>query len=168
MELHFQCSTWRLLKNYLLRSFIWVLFVPDFGEIWWPHSTFLLMATNLRPFSFLLWVTNASRWHSGKESTCQCRKQGDLGSILGWGRSPEVENSNPFQYSCLVNPMDRGAWQVTVCGFTESDTTYQLSMHEHLNQRRGAGSTQWVSQVCSVPWVCNLNVYHSRLGKKNI
>ena len=41
---------------------------------------------------------------------------GDLGSILGLGRSPEEENGNPLQYSCLENPMDGRAWQATVCG----------------------------------------------------
>ena len=40
---------------------------------------------------------------------------GDLGSIPGSGRSPGEGNGNPFQYSCLENPMDR-AWQATVCG----------------------------------------------------
>ena len=35
---------------------------------------------------------------------------GDLGLIPGSGRSPGEENGNPFQYSCLENPMDRGAW----------------------------------------------------------
>ena len=34
---------------------------------------------------------------------------GDMGSISGWGRSPGEGNGNPFQYSCLGNPMDRGA-----------------------------------------------------------
>ena len=34
---------------------------------------------------------------------------GDKGSIPGLGRSPEVGNGNPLQYSCLGNPMDRGA-----------------------------------------------------------
>ena len=34
----------------------------------------------------------------------------DLGSILGWGRSPGEENGNPLQYSCLKNPMDREAY----------------------------------------------------------
>ena len=34
----------------------------------------------------------------------------DLGSILVWGRSPGEENGNPLQYSCLKNPMDRGAY----------------------------------------------------------
>ena len=35
---------------------------------------------------------------------------GDTGSIPGWGRSPEEENDNPLQYSCLGNPMEREAW----------------------------------------------------------
>ena len=47
----------------------------------------------------------------------------DSSSIPGSGRSPEVVNGNPFQYSCQ-NPMERGAWQATVHGgFKESDTT---------------------------------------------
>ena len=42
----------------------------------------------------------------------------DMGSIPGLGRSsPGEGNGNPFQYSCLENPMDRGAWQATVHGF---------------------------------------------------
>ena len=44
----------------------------------------------------------------------------DTGSILGSGRSPEVGNGNPLQYSCLGNAMDRGAWQATVHGATKS------------------------------------------------
>ena len=47
----------------------------------------------------------------GKESACNA---GELGSILGLGRSPEEENGNSLQYSCLENPMDRGAWQAIV------------------------------------------------------
>ena len=42
--------------------------------------------------------------------------------IPGLGRSPEEENSNPFQYSCLENSMDRGASGVTVCGAAKSWT----------------------------------------------
>ena len=41
---------------------------------------------------------------------------GDAGLILGSGRSPREENGNPFQYSCLGNPMDRGAWRAAVSG----------------------------------------------------
>ena len=43
----------------------------------------------------------------GKESACNA---GDTGSIPGSGRSPGGGNVNPFQFSCLENPMDRGAW----------------------------------------------------------
>ena len=50
---------------------------------------------------------------------------GDMSSILGLGRSPGEENGNPLQYSCLGNPMDRGAWWATVYGVTKSQT--QLS-----------------------------------------
>ena len=49
----------------------------------------------------------------GKESACNA---GDLGSILGSGRSPGEGSGYPLQYSCLRNPMDRGAWRATVHG----------------------------------------------------
>jgi len=52
-----------------------------------------------------------SRRLRGKESACDA---GDVGSIPGWGKSLEGGNGNPLQYSCLENPMDRGAWQVMV------------------------------------------------------
>ena len=45
---------------------------------------------------------------------------GNMGSIPGLGRCPGVGSSNPFQYSCLENPMDRGAWWATVHGVTKS------------------------------------------------
>ena len=46
----------------------------------------------------------------------------DAGLIPGLDRSPGGGHGNPFQYSCLENPMDRGAWWVTVCGVAESQT----------------------------------------------
>ena len=55
-----------------------------------------------------------------KESACN---EGDLGLIPGSGRSPGEGNGNPLQYSCLENPMDGGAWQPTVHGVAELDTT---------------------------------------------
>ena len=50
-------------------------------------------------------------------------KAGDVGSIPGLGRSPGEGNGNPLQYSCLENPMDRGAWQATVYGVTKKSDT---------------------------------------------
>ena len=47
---------------------------------------------------------------------------GDVGSIPGLGRSPRRGNGNSLQYSCLENPMDRGAWQGTVHGVAKSRT----------------------------------------------
>ena len=44
----------------------------------------------------------------------------DMSPILGSGRSPEEGNGYPLQYSCLENPMDRGAWRSTVHGVAES------------------------------------------------
>ena len=49
----------------------------------------------------------------GKESACNA---GDPGLVPGLGRAPGEGNSNPLQYSCLENPIDRGAWQATVHG----------------------------------------------------
>ena len=53
----------------------------------------------------------------GEESACNA---GDPGLIAGSGRSPGEGNGNPLQYSCLRNPMNRGAWQDTVHGVAKS------------------------------------------------
>ena len=58
---------------------------------------------------------------SGKEPACQCRRW-SLGLIPGSGRSPGGGYGNPLQYSCLENPMDRGAWRGTVHGAAKSQT----------------------------------------------
>ena len=55
----------------------------------------------------------------GKASACNV---GDPGSIPGSARSPGEGNGHPLQYSCLENPMDRGAWQATVHGVAKSRT----------------------------------------------
>ena len=46
----------------------------------------------------------------------------DVGSIPGLGRSPGEGNGNPLQYSCLENPMDRGAWRAAIHGVAKSRT----------------------------------------------
>ena len=56
----------------------------------------------------------------------------DEGSIPGLERASEGGNGNPFQYSRLENPMDRGAWRATVHKVTKSQTQLkQLSLHAH-------------------------------------
>ena len=61
-------------------------------------------------------------WHSGKEIAFQVGDLRDAGLISGSGRSPGGGHGNPIQYSCLENPMDRGAWQVAVHGVAKSQT----------------------------------------------
>ena len=61
-----------------------------------------------------------SNWLRGKESACNAGETGDLGSIPGSGRSLGGGNDNPLQYSCLENPMDRGAWKAIVQRFAKS------------------------------------------------
>ena len=47
---------------------------------------------------------------------------GDVGSIPGSGRSPGEGHGKPLQYSCLENPIDRGAWRATVLGVAKTQT----------------------------------------------
>ena len=58
----------------------------------------------------------------GKNLLANARDAGNMGSVLGSGISPRGGNSSPLQYSCLDNPMDRGAWRATVHGVTKSWT----------------------------------------------
>jgi len=65
-----------------------------------------------------------------KESACCIGDTRDLSLTTGLGRSPEGGHGNPLQYSCLENPKDRGAWQATVHGVTQSWTWLKgLCMH---------------------------------------
>ena len=54
----------------------------------------------------------------------------DMGLIPGSGRFPGVGDGNPFQYSCLENSMDRGAWWATIHVVTKSQT-YHLIFENH-------------------------------------
>ena len=60
---------------------------------------------------------------SGKKSACSAGATGDTGLIPGSGRSPGGGHGNPLQYSCLENPMDRGAWWLQSTDLKESDRT---------------------------------------------
>ena len=58
----------------------------------------------------------------GSEGKASAYNARDLGSIPGSGRCPGEGNGKLLQYSCLENPMDREAWEATVCEVTKSRT----------------------------------------------
>ena len=62
------------------------------------------------------------RWYGGKESTCQCRRCRTCGFDTWVRKITWRRNGNPLQYSCLENPMNRGAWKTTVHGISKSWT----------------------------------------------
>ena len=73
----------------------------------------------------------------GKKSACDA---GDQDSISGLGRSGEG-NGNPLQYSCLGNPMDRGAWQTTAHGFAKGRTWCLSDFNTHGKTKQQGGLT---------------------------
>ena len=77
----------------------------------------------------------------GSDSKASAYNVGDLGSIPGLGRSPGEGNGTPLQYSCLKNPMDRGAWYATVCGVTKSQTSLHFSLHPRRIETQGTITT---------------------------
>ena len=82
----------------------------------------------------------ASDSSARKESSSNAGDTGDKGLIPGLGRRPGRENGNPFQYSCLKDPVDREVWRATVLGVTASWTWLSDSC-----------SSQWFNQSC----LCN-------------
>ena len=91
----------------------------------------------------------------GKEPTANAGDIRDVGSILEPGRSPEGGHINPLQYSCLENPMNRGAWRATVHRVTKSLTRLKLlSIHALINLRHHSSVDiyQW-QQMFSEFWI---------------
>ena len=75
-------------------------------------------------------------WLSSKESTWNAGGTGDTGSIPGSGTPPGGGHGNSFQYSCLENSKDRGAWWATVHRVAELDTT-EATEHTHMHNQLG-------------------------------
>ena len=77
---------------------------------------------------------------------------GDLGSIPSWGTSPGEENGNLLQYSCLGNPMNRGAWRATVRGVTRVGQTLVTkppsSFFQHHFWKVPPFSVEWIWHLC--------------------
>ena len=75
---------------------------------------------------------------AGKESACNV---GDPGLVPGLERSTGKGTGNPLQYSCLENPMDRGAWQTAVHGVTKSWT--RLNDFTSLRSKKKVEVIEW-------------------------
>ena len=84
------------------------------------HLWKILPWTENRTLALLTWRERG--FPGSSDGKASAYNEGDLGSIPGLGRSPGEGNGNPLQYSCLENPMDRGAWWATTCGVTKSQT----------------------------------------------
>ena len=65
----------------------------------------------------------------------------DAGSIPGWGRSPGGRHSNPLQYSCLENPLDRRAWQATARRVAKRSDTSEAASTCTLEQVEDKGGS---------------------------
>ena len=101
------------------------------------------------------WQRGLLWWLSSKESACNV---GNPHSIPGVGRSPGGGNGHPLQYSCLENPMDRGAWWATVHGVEKSWLQLSNWHTSFLHQRK-----------CYLPWPGSPdNLSHSQLSSDNL
>ena len=85
-----------------------------------PDQIFLFVSNRL--FLILLPHSDKRGFPGGSDGKESVYNAGDPGSTPGLGRSPGEGNGNSRQYSCLENPMDRGAWQGTVHGIAKSWT----------------------------------------------
>ena len=114
------------------------LFLPGSTIYWFEHSEHSLLGRGMDlPFSscHMLAPTVTSQGASQvalvvKNPPTNAGDIRGVGSIPGSGRSPEGGNGNPLQYSCLKNPMDKGAWRATVHRIAKSQTRLKwLSTH---------------------------------------
>ena len=92
---------------------------------------------------------------SCKEPACQCRRHKRGGSIPGSGRSPGGGRSNPLYYSCLENPMDRGAWWAQSMG--SQRTRHKWNHLARAYRLDGKGE----KYICIVNCVLNLYSFFS-------
>ena len=103
---------------------------------------------------YCLWVLPLMGFPSGsvgKESACDA---GDLDSILGSGRFARGRHSDPLQYSCLENPMDRGSWWAIVHGVTKIRSWLRTWWHTH--------RVRDTVQLCSnelFPFLCHRSIF---------
>ena len=126
----------------LLRLQIWKIKIslPD-------HFLSFILILSIACSVFYLSAENLTPYSHKKASLVACNV-GDPGSIPGSGRSSGEGNSNPLQYSCLDNPMDRGAWRAKVHEISESDTTERLT---HIQEILDPLCPNWLWQTEILP-----------------
>ena len=114
-------------RAYSWSSFMYPLLFPpalDQGEEWSNHSSL----HSIREVLYVQW----QGFPGGSVVKNPPAFAGDTGSIPGSGRSPGGMNGNPLQYSCLENPMDRGAWWTIVLGVVKSWTWLNEHTQTHI------------------------------------
>ena len=116
------------LASSLTPQFPELTFYPTNSPYSWTAQFWLFSALTLSllngNINAIVIALRASRWFPGKESAMQETR------FDPWVRSyPEGRNGNPLQYSCLENPIDRGAWQAILHGVANSWTRTLLSTH---------------------------------------
>ena len=100
---------------------------------------------------------------SGKEPACQRRRCKRFGFDPWVGKMPGGWHGNPLQYSCLENPMDKGAWQATVCWVSKSQTlTHDIiaCMHPLCNIYMCIFVCVYIYIVCVCVCLC-VYIFHS-------
>ena len=142
---HLLCPRHYLWKVYLKRLVISSLriFMRPVGYGLWNETCccYINFCKSVMVFWLLTMLYLKVTLHDGLKVKASACNEGDLGSILGSGRSPGEGNGNPLQYSCLENPMDWGAWWDTVHRVAKSQTR--------------------LSDVTSLTWWLNLHlIYH--------
>ena len=101
-----------------------------------------------------------SDW-DGKESACNVR---DVGSSPELGRSPREGNGSPFQYYCLENFMDRGAWRAIVhrVSKTQHDWTTEHPQALHIPHATWASASVWRFSLAQSSFSCSVQVCENR------
>ena len=84
--------------------------VPSSGRLFTRYFSFNIFIVPDCWAAFIMFIIQTKDFPGGSDSKASAYNAGDLGSIPGLGRFPGEGNDNPLQYSCLENPMDRGAW----------------------------------------------------------
>ena len=120
---------------------------PAIGVPLWIKSNLL--------FQYFHHSVGLPRWLGGKESACSAEDVGEMNPIFGPGSSPGEGNGNPLQYSCLGNPMDRGAWWATVHGVAKSQTWLSKQAHTHIalySSQTEPPRASWAESVSRCCW----------------